>query len=40
MHVAQKCPAFWENGMHKNKDPKYVACSKLHATYFRAGFEA
>ncbi|MGZ2450808.1 hypothetical protein ACVIRO_003562 [Rhizobium ruizarguesonis] len=22
--------------MHKNKDQKYVACSKLHATYFRA----
>ncbi len=39
MHVAQKCPAVLGD-MHKNKDPKYVACSKLYATYFRAGFEA
>ncbi|MGZ2383637.1 hypothetical protein ACVIDN_005059 [Rhizobium brockwellii] len=39
MHVAQKCPAVWEDDVHKNKDQKY-ACSKLHATYFRAKVKA
>lgn len=40
MHVAQSVRRFWENDMHMNKDLKYVACSKLHTTYFRVGFEA